>query len=451
MSKRKKSKSAAAENLIETLMGDLKEIQGESSYHEGHGSAAPKLESNLWDQLEAGMEKTLDESEFTGGAAAHTRGEYSSSEEDSVYRQGNEEEYLDSRTSAGMMPEGFGQVPELPPSEMIFQGSESDNEISVYKGPEIGEGQYQSPDDLLKEMQAESLYQKEEKVIDDATSAIDYQSPSGMLEDRTIALQGNNSSAVGNNNTASVNDNEKTIAVEGFANAKLGPRRQSSDVDVKVSIGGYRGGARSGAANVMTSVDATLAQAENLKIAQQRILDLEKEVEALRAENEELASAGEIVRSRTDDLSVRINSLEKEKQEAHESAQSEMLILKGNLQYKEAEVAKARMKVDELETRLKSDFKKIRVRERELENRLELLRAEKSALVRSKDEYILDQKRKIDQLSMELDNYRKKCLELNKALDANQDQFKRTERALRLALTNLEASEDKAVPFKKAE
>ncbi|MNL26897.1 hypothetical protein D3C87_1484570 [compost metagenome] len=157
------------------------------------------------------------------------------------------------------------------------------------------------------------------------------------------------------------------------------------------------------------------------------------------------------MRSRTDDLSVRISSLEKEKQEAHESAQSEMLILKGNLQYKESEVAKARLKVDELETRLKSDFKKIRVRERELENRLELLRAEKSALVRSKDEYILDQKRKIDQLSMELDNYRKKCLELNKALDANQDQFKRTERALRLALTNLEASEDSPVPLKKAE
>jgi hypothetical protein len=127
------------------------------------------------------------------------------------------------------------------------------------------------------------------------------------------------------------------------------------------------------------------------------------------------------------------------------------MILKGSLRYKEEEAIKARVKIDELETRLKSDFKKIRVRERELENRLELLRAEKVALVRSKDDYILDQKRKIEQISQELDNYRNKCLELNKALEANQDQFKRTERALRLALTNLEVKEESLMPIKKAE
>ncbi|MNT53922.1 hypothetical protein D3C72_1910420 [compost metagenome] len=63
----------------------------------------------------------------------------------------------------------------------------------------------------------------------------------------------------------------------------------------------------------------------------------------------------------------------------------------------------------------------------------------------------MEQKRKVDQLSQELDNYRKKCLELNKALDANQDQFKRTERALRLALTNLESKEENLVPLKKAD
>ncbi len=93
--------------------------------------------------------------------------------------------------------------------------------------------------------------------------------------------------------------------------------------------------------------------------------------------------------------------MEKDKEEIRESSQSEILILKGNLQYKESEVAKARLRVEELESRRKTDFKKIRVRERELENRLELLRAEKSALVRSKDEYILEQKRKIDQLSQD--------------------------------------------------
>ncbi|HWU42926.1 MAG TPA: hypothetical protein VN132_05790, partial [Bdellovibrio sp.] len=268
--------------------------------------------------------------------------------------------------------------------------------------------------------------------------------PNGGGEDKTMSIQELNLTSPASTRT----DADKTLAVEGFAKARLGARK-FADADVKVSVGNFRGGGRPG--NVMTSIDASLAQAENLKIAQQRILELEKEVEHLRGENEELASAGEIIRTRTDELGVRISEIEKEKAEAQESAQSEILILKGNLQYKENEVAKARVKIEELETRLKSDFKKIRVRERELENRLELLRAEKAALVRSKDEYILDQKRKIDQLSQELDNYRKKCLELNKTLEANQDQFKRTERALRLALTNLEVKEESLTPLKKAE
>lgn len=243
-------------------------------------------------------------------------------------------------------------------------------------------------------------------------------------------------------------DGDRTLAVTGFANARPAPGRVSQP-EVKVSVGNFRG--NKGVANVMTSVDASLAQSENLKLAQQRIMELEQEIEHLRMENEELASAGEIVRSRVDSLNARISALEKEKIEVQDSAQSEILLLKGGIQFKENEAAKARIKIEELETRLKSDFKKIRVRERELENRLELLRAEKSALVRSKDEYILDQKRKIDQLSQELDNYRKKCLELNKIIEANQDQVKRTERALRLALTNLESKEDGAVPLKKAE
>ncbi|WP_413613144.1 hypothetical protein [Bdellovibrio sp. HCB-110] len=424
-------------------MDDLKDIQSESSYRTGDDennfSGLPTLDdeanrventnvgNNLWDNLEKGLDKDLVSSEFTGGAEA-----------------AESEEHEEEASSDFEMPEGFG---DLPPSERFMVGPSAEEER--YDGPSA-EGGYQSSDDLFSPPAMDDVYQgssTEESSDDEATRPVF--SPSafggGGGEDKTVSIQQdmNNTSSV-----ASGTDADKTVAVEGFANARLGARK-APDVDVKVSVGNYRGSR--GSANVMTSVDASLAQAENLKLAQQRILELEKEVEHLRGENEELASAGEIIRSRTDELTVRISSLEKEKQEIQESAQSEILILKGNLQYKENEVAKARIKVDELETRLKSDFKKIRVRERELENRLELLRAEKSALVRSKDEYILEQKRKIDQLSQELDNYRKKCLELNKTIEANQDQVKRTERALRLALTNLEAKEENLVPLKKAE
>ncbi|MFZ4404475.1 MAG: hypothetical protein ACOYOK_10275, partial [Pseudobdellovibrionaceae bacterium] len=91
------------------------------------------------------------------------------------------------------------------------------------------------------------------------------------------------------------------------------------------------------------------------------------------------------------------------------------------------------------------------VREGELENRLELARAEKSAVARSKDENILDLKRKIIHLQAELDNYRSKSIELNKIIDNNQAQFKRTVQALRLALSNLEDKQDASLAVKKDE
>lgn len=238
---------------------------------------------------------------------------------------------------------------------------------------------------------------------------------------------------------------EKTIAVGQYANRNA----NNNNDNVRVTPGTVRSSQKAG--QVFTSADASLLQAENLRIAQQRILDLEKEVDQLRQENEELSSAAEIIKMRSDDLSAQLNNIQRSKTESEEHLKNEILILKGNLQYKDDELSQAKLKVEELDSRLKLDLKKIRVRERELENRLELARSEKNALVRSKDENILDLKRKVDQMQNELDNYRQKCLELNKSLENNHESFKKTTRALRLALANLELSDDVKATLKKAE
>ena len=117
-------------------------------------------------------------------------------------------------------------------------------------------------------------------------------------------------------------------------------------------------------------------------------------------------------------------------------------MFKEALQQKDGEKIKLRNKVEELENRLSQDMRRIRVRERELENRLELARLEKTALVRTKDESILELKRKIDNLESELETYRNKIVELHGRIESNQEQFGRTVRALRLALTNLESSDE---------
>lgn len=247
-------------------------------------------------------------------------------------------------------------------------------------------------------------------------------------------------------NHFSTGDNEKTVAIAGYSQ-----RNDShSENNVKVSVGQSRAAFSSGYASWGNS-DSQLAQAENLRIAQEKILELENENEKLRLQNEELIAASEIVKERADLLTTQVHEFKNDRDSLEQSFKNEMQLVRNQFHRKDNELQKAQMKIDELDSRLKFDMKKIRIRERELENRLELIRAEKNALVKSKDEQILDLRRKMDQVQLEVESYRQKCVELNKALDVNQDSFKRTTRALRLAMANLELQDENKIPLKKAE
>lgn len=228
---------------------------------------------------------------------------------------------------------------------------------------------------------------------------------------------------------------DRTIAVAG---ARKRSTTQEENISAEYESTGANIHKASRPGNVYVSSDASLAQAETLKMAQQRIQELENEVDTLRRDNDDLASAGEIVSKKLEDLQGRALKAEKEKKEISSQLKNEILIIKGHLQYKETELSKAKTQIEDLDLRIKTDFKKIRVRERELENRLELVRAEKQALMRSKDERILELQRKVDQFKSELDVYRSKVQDLNKSMEDQQEQMRKTVRALRVALSNLE-------------
>ncbi|AGH94902.1 hypothetical protein [Pseudobdellovibrio exovorus] len=244
------------------------------------------------------------------------------------------------------------------------------------------------------------------------------------------------------------NDSEKTVAVAGYQ------VRSPSDYDdkIKVSVGQNRAASSGYSAwNSGGSTDSHLAQAENLRIAQEKILDLERENEKLRLQNEELMAASEIIKERSDLLSGQLAEYKNDRDGLEDSFKNEIVLLKNHLARKDAELQRAHFKNEELDSRLKFDMKKIRVRERELENRLELIRAEKNAIVKNKDEQILDLRRKMDVLQMEVESYRQKCVELNKAIESSQESFKRTTRALRLAMANLELQEENKAALKKVD
>ncbi len=179
------------------------------------------------------------------------------------------------------------------------------------------------------------------------------------------------------------------------------------------------------------NTDSALSQSENLRVAQSRIFDLEQEIERLRRENEQLAAAGETIRKRTTEVVADNENKTRKLTELQERLASEKEILEASLKAKDRDLKEIKMKIEEYEMRLSTNLQKIRVRERELENRLELVKMESTALARNKDEIILDLKRQMDQSGSELENYRNKGQELNRQINDKQETLRRTVKALR--------------------
>lgn len=244
----------------------------------------------------------------------------------------------------------------------------------------------------------------------------------------------------------SISHNDKTAVISSTpAEPKFEPVQMPASAPSRPSTPPQRASA----------FEAQFLQAENLKIAQQRIIELEKDIERLRKENEILSSANDIGKQKLEDLVATVQQSERQKFELKETNESELRIFKDGLNAKDQEIQRLKTKVEELESRLANDLRKIRVRERELENRLELSKMEKTALVRSKDETILELKRRSETMDGEIQSYQNKVIELNQKIEANQEQFSRTVRALRIALTNLEVNENTSsitlAPLKKAD
>ncbi len=220
---------------------------------------------------------------------------------------------------------------------------------------------------------------------------------------------------------------------------------EKKDFPSRAAVGRAEGFRSSSA---LGSPEAALAQSENLRIAQDRILELEREIERLRVENEELGAAGETLRRKSDELLSVNEDLERRLEHEVSTSNQEKEILKNSRDLLRKEVEELKQKNSELEIRISTNIQRVRVRERELENRLELSKVESKALIRSKDEMILDLKRQIDQLNLELNNYRVKSQDLNKQIAERQDTLRRTVKALRLALSMMEGEEQS--PLKKA-
>ncbi len=182
------------------------------------------------------------------------------------------------------------------------------------------------------------------------------------------------------------------------------------------------------------SMVVSLKHSENLRVAQDRIVALEAEIDRLRKENEELIATGDIFRDRLDKVVVQNDNLKKTHEESREEFQEEKKTLMNTLSDQGREMDKLTLKNKELEKRLSNNILQIRVRERELENRIELMKLDSQTLIREKDQYILDLKRQMDRIKMDLETQKNKYNETQDKLKGQSHQTRRAARGLQMAL-----------------
>tara|TARA_B100001248_G_scaffold262728_1_gene261742 strand:- start:14745 stop:15632 length:888 start_codon:yes stop_codon:yes gene_type:complete len=188
--------------------------------------------------------------------------------------------------------------------------------------------------------------------------------------------------------------------------------------------------------------EGKVEQAQALKIAQDKIHALEDLNTKLELELSELRSSGEVLYKNNQELKTEVESLNQKIRSVKDKYKSEIQHLETKLSSKNKEVQEHKMKVEALELQLKVDFQKIKSRERELENRLQIMKMENQALLRSKDELILELKRNLDELNMEIDNFKEKGRDLHISHENTKEKMRKSVKALRLALNLLEVDEE---------
>lgn len=200
------------------------------------------------------------------------------------------------------------------------------------------------------------------------------------------------------------------------------------------------------------SVGGVLKQSEHLRLAQNKINELENELEDLRRENDEIMSVAETFKALSEEYFENMEKLKADLVDSRETGHQENRILRETLQDKDKQINELRQTNSDLKSKVEANFKQIRKRERDLEYRLELVKAEEATLLKTKDKTILELRRRIDKLDQEMEAYREKNKEHYEKLQQQQQTVRAVVRALRIALTRLEG--DFGVDFevlKKAE
>ena len=186
-----------------------------------------------------------------------------------------------------------------------------------------------------------------------------------------------------------------------------------------------------------------LTLSNHLKIAEKKIKELEQNNEDLRLDNEKLLVAGEALKEAADKFSNENKAMKSNYKEEKLSWADQKNDLENKAEDQSAEIESLKMKIGVLEKHLSRDIKKTRVRERELENRLELKQNEMESVIREKDQTLLKFKQELDFLREKEEQSRNDRRQWVEQRVQDKDRKHRAVQSLQLSLKLLEENSEK--------
>jgi len=165
-----------------------------------------------------------------------------------------------------------------------------------------------------------------------------------------------------------------------------------------------------------------------LEKANLRIRDLLTDMETLRSTEDAIRRELRSFKSQHDEEVLKLKSDYEER-------------LKKGGQY-ESQVEDLIKKRDQWRERVKEELKRIKLKERELENRSELLKRDMQALLDSKDKHALELKRKNDALELEMESLEEKLLQSSRKIGSVESKKRRLIETMKLAQNLLETIDE---------
>ncbi|MBE8163511.1 MAG: hypothetical protein HAW63_05960, partial [Bdellovibrionaceae bacterium] len=187
-----------------------------------------------------------------------------------------------------------------------------------------------------------------------------------------------------------------------------------------------------------SAVNSSLQTAEYLSIAQDKILELQKNIETLHEENANVAAAGELWKQRSNNSEQDLVDLKNKYDAIKSSKETEEKIFTITIEKQNKQMDGLKKSLEESELITEEKLSTYKLIASDLENRIAIIEREKLTLLDGKNKFISDLQKQINTLQRINANDKKKLQKFSNLVNEKERTLRNTIKLLRQTLISLE-------------